>query len=356
MKLSFPKSNKIYVVSDIHGGLELLKQLISKVDDDSYLFILGDIFEKGVKSLETLRYVINLSQKPNVFVIKGNNDQAFLHSLDSQNLKFFESRLDRPQSIIYQMAQELKLDGPSHFIQQTIKKNFSKEIAWLEKLDLYIEMDDFLFIHAGLSKSGFKYTDKRTMMGLDNFYELGHNEDKIVVCGHYPTAMYYYDRYDNNILIDLPKKIICIDGGYGATNLGQLNMLTIIKENNGYRYETCASDYYPEKRVIKNSKAKGHLRGICFPNYEIEMIKKGKYFSLVKVIKTKEICQIKNELIIEKAQHLYALDDCPHNHLSVKVNDIVKVIWNQYQGYSLVSVNGVCGWIKKDCLQGEEDD
>lgn len=354
MKSNFPKSNKIYVVSDIHGGLELLKQHVKLVDSDSYLFILGDLFEKGAKSLETLRYVIKLSKESNVFVIKGNNDQAFLHCLEPENIKYFESRLNRPQSIIYQMVSELKLEGDSFDLQKAIITHYAQEIAWLKNLELYLEVEDFLFVHAGINPQGLAQTDEKTLLGLDNFYELGHYDNHIIVCGHYPTAMYYHNRYDNNILIDLSKRIIDIDGGYGATNLGQLNMLTIIKGRNGYRFEANACDYYPEKKVIRPQKAMGKMRGICFPNYELEIIRPGKYFSLVYVVKTKAICQIKNELIGFKNKRAFALDDCPHNHLGLEVGDKVKVINDQYSGYSLVSHHGICGWVKKDCLQGDD--
>lgn len=356
MRLSFPKSNKIYVTSDIHGGLELLKELVSLVDNNSYLFILGDLFEKGNRSLDTLKYVMKLSKKKNVFVIRGNNDQALIKALNPNNIRSFNSRINNPKSIINQMIAKIHAQGTPLELQKAVNEHFQEEISFLNSLDNYIEVDDFLFVHAGISPQGLEKTSLETMIGLDNFYQLGHNEKRMVVCGHYPTAMYYQNRYDNSILIDEEKRIICLDGGYGATNLGQLNMLKITKAGEKYLYDTYATDYYPKATVIKDCQKVGNKRGICFPNYEIKIIELGECFSMCLVVKTNEIFSVKNELIAFKNEQAFVIDDCPHNHLGLKKGDEVKVIWNKYMGYVLVSHHGECGWVSRDCLEmGEKN-
>jgi protein phosphatase len=349
VKLSFPKSQKIYVISDLHGGLEIFKDLINKVSVDSYLFILGDLFEKGLESLKTLQYVMELDKLDNVFVIMGNNDIAFLKTLEPQYLKYFITRITRSTSIIYQMIQANKLVGSPLTLQEQIKSIYCKEIAWLSKLDYRIEIDDFLCVHAGINENE---DDLKTIVGIDNFYILGHNSPKIVICGHYPTAMYHENAYNNNVIIDLEKRIICIDGGYGATNLGQLNMLEIKKVNNKYQYTSFESDYYQQRVVKQSYEGKGNLRGICYPNYEIEIISQGPYFSKVRVLNTNEIVYIKNELIIYQDGQYYSIDDCPNNLLAIKKGESVKIIRDDTLGFALVKKKGICGWVSYDYLEG----
>lgn len=346
MILSFPRSNKIYITSDVHGGKSLLEKHVSRVSEDSYLFIIGDLIEKGEDSLATLRYIMNLSKKDNVFVTIGNNDYAFLKALEKDNLDFFKKRMEYKHSIIYQLKKELNEENPEK-LQELIKINLKDEIEFLCSLKSYYIIEDFLLVHAGVSKEGLEKSTLSDLIRLNNFYNIGHNEKYIVVCGHYPTSMYRLDAYDNNVLIDLDKRIICIDGGYAATNMGQLNMLEITKNGSIYEYKTFYEDAFPKYVIKRSEEGFGNSRGICFPNFEIEILKKDVYFSTVRVVSTNEVMFIKNELITEVNGKYYSLDDCPNNFLTVKVGEVVSVVMDHFDGYTLIKKNGICGWIKK---------
>ena len=67
---------RIIAVSDIHGNLPYLRALLSKVgfSQNDELIIDGDFLEKGEYSLETLRYLMRLSQRGNVHAVCGNCD------------------------------------------------------------------------------------------------------------------------------------------------------------------------------------------------------------------------------------------------------------------------------------------
>lgn len=74
-KLLIPKGVRVIVISDIHGELNLLKELLHKVNfkDDDYLIINGDLCEKGNDSIGVVNYVMDLVvSKPNVYVVEGN--------------------------------------------------------------------------------------------------------------------------------------------------------------------------------------------------------------------------------------------------------------------------------------------
>ena len=80
-RLTIPENKRLIFVSDIHGDLETFKKGLEKIkfSDDDYLFIIGDIHEKGdaTYNLKTLRYVIELSKLPNVYPMSGNCDEVF---------------------------------------------------------------------------------------------------------------------------------------------------------------------------------------------------------------------------------------------------------------------------------------
>lgn len=72
-----PECCRIICVSDIHTHWQALDELLKKCRykaGEDFLFILGDILERGNDNINALRYVMKLSESPRVFVIEGNND------------------------------------------------------------------------------------------------------------------------------------------------------------------------------------------------------------------------------------------------------------------------------------------
>lgn len=349
--LTFPKNNKIYLISDIHGGLNLLKRLIAHIEKESYLIVLGDIIEKGSQSLETLQYVMELSNNDNVFVILGNNDIGFLKSLEPTNINSFIKRANYNKSLVYQMIKYAKLEGDYSSLQKQIKQIFSKEIRWYESLDILIETDDFIFVHAGIDKRlDYQNSSLKTILTINNFYDVGHISNKIVVCGHYPNSIYYNTEYNNNIIIDLDKKIICIDGGYGATNIGQLNMLEIKKINKSYQYKKYFVDDFIEGLILKDQNGYGNNKGVRYPNYDIIPLTTYPYFTKSKIIATNEIVYVKNEYIRNVNGKYSTTDDVPNNILNLSKGDIVKIIRDDTSGFALIKKDGICGWVNKEYL------
>ena len=67
-----------YVISDIHGQLDALKDLLSLVSfkyNEDTLYLLGDYVDWGPKSIETIQYVMEMSSKyENIHPLLGNHD------------------------------------------------------------------------------------------------------------------------------------------------------------------------------------------------------------------------------------------------------------------------------------------
>ena len=76
-----------YVISDIHGNLDVFKELLKtidfKYDGTDQLYLLGDYVDWGPKSLETLFFVMELTQKyPFITALLGNHDLMFLEQIE----------------------------------------------------------------------------------------------------------------------------------------------------------------------------------------------------------------------------------------------------------------------------------
>ena len=68
----------IYVSSDWHGvELYKIKRLLEMVNfsDDDFLFILGDIIDRGMHGVELIKYIMF---EPNIKLIRGNHEQMML--------------------------------------------------------------------------------------------------------------------------------------------------------------------------------------------------------------------------------------------------------------------------------------
>jgi len=64
-----------YIIGDVQGCYDTLQKLIKKIDfndDRDQLFFLGDVVNRGKKSLKTLRFIYSL--KENAKMVLGNHD------------------------------------------------------------------------------------------------------------------------------------------------------------------------------------------------------------------------------------------------------------------------------------------
>ncbi|WP_121743413.1 metallophosphoesterase family protein [Natronorubrum halophilum] len=86
----------LYVVGDVHGCLEALEALLSKLelDDDDLVIFVGDLLRKGPASGAVLDRV---RRSPQLVSVRGNNEQklldgtASLETLDSDDLEYLET-------------------------------------------------------------------------------------------------------------------------------------------------------------------------------------------------------------------------------------------------------------------------
>lgn len=119
-----------YIVGDIQGCFDELKQLIDTVQFDptiDQLWIAGDLVARGPKSLETLRFIKSLGDSARV--VLGNHDLHLLAvSLGIHRIK------DKDKTApIFSAADKDEL------------------LSWLRHQPLLAEHDEFVMSHAGIS-------------------------------------------------------------------------------------------------------------------------------------------------------------------------------------------------------------
>lgn len=77
-----------YVMSDLHGCYDsflLMLETINLTNDDT-LYILGDVIDRGDKSLEIIDYIVS---KPNIVWLKGNHEEFLIDSVETKDSRLW---------------------------------------------------------------------------------------------------------------------------------------------------------------------------------------------------------------------------------------------------------------------------
>ncbi|MDP7992974.1 metallophosphoesterase [Bacillus sp. MHSD_36] len=358
-KLSIPNDVRVIVISDIHGELALLKELLHKVNfkDEDYLIINGDLCEKGRDSVGVVNYVIDLVvSKPNVYVVEGNCE-VVVEALVNENPALINYLCTRKNTIFNEWLGKLKVtvNEESNIceVKNILMGHFSKEIKWLTELPTVIETEDYIFVHAGLEdREDWKETERKNAIAMPEFFNKSHRAHKYVVVGHWPVVNYSEKVPSNNPVIDKKKKMIAIDGGNAIKEAGQLNAFIIQREPTGDMFSYTYVDYFPEYEVIADFNANTEMQGgVTYPYYYIAPMEKGQEFTICKQKETNTLLSVKNEYIRQLESGEYTVKtDISCAQISVRKGDVVSLIDGSCSGYDLVKRDGIEGWIKKGIL------
>ncbi|WP_252504184.1 metallophosphoesterase [Sporosarcina sp. Marseille-Q4943] len=351
-KLKLEKNRRMIITSDIHANLPLFQQLLEKVNytTEDYLFINGDLCEKGPDSLSTVAFARKLSaESDRVFITKGNcdvvHDYVFNHVEGIKNYmqqrknSILNEMLDRQGKTLDEFATLQEL-GAFYRI------HFGNVLDWLDSLPIAYETEDFIIIHAGVEDiPNWRETSREFALYAQAFYEKGHQADKTVIVGHWPVVNYRAKTVSSNCpIIDREKRVIALDGGNQIKRDGQLNALIIDGQDITYTYV----DELIEKVIVRSHVDEtGRVGTVTYPNYELRILQKEDYFTLCENVNLGIEQWIKNEFIHEGN----CKNDLSTTFLSVEKGETVSVADDRNEGYTLVKSSiGEVGWIPKDCL------
>lgn len=163
--------SKTYIIGDIHGCYDEFIELMNQigVTDDDLVISLGDIVDRGNKSLELYHYFKN---RTNSVVLMGNHERKHLN-------------------------------GVLSYSQEIVKVQFGDEYEdfrkWLETLPYYYETPEAMIIHAFFEHDKSLYEQKEEVLAgttsgsrhLEGKYEEGtywsdyYTGEKPIIYGHH---------------------------------------------------------------------------------------------------------------------------------------------------------------------------
>ncbi|WP_409294151.1 metallophosphoesterase [Peribacillus sp. SCS-26] len=358
--VSIKNHRRTLVISDIHGELGLLKELLEKTNftAEDCLIINGDLCEKGSSSSGVIRYVRELAHShPHVYVTEGNCE-AIMDHLMEENQELIDYLIAREKSLYNEWLHELRFtltkDTSIRDVKELLALHYKNEIQWINSLPTAIETEDFIFVHAGIENcEDWRETPRMAALTMPEFLGGSHMAEKVVVVGHWPVSNYPFVHTGQNPYIDREKKIIAIDGGNVLKQTGQLNALIIQYKDGVPRYSHAYADSLPTLEVQEDFYADIAMQGaVKYPDYDLEILQRGKDFTLCRQASNGTELYLKNEYIILSEDGICtARTDVACCQLSVKKGDIVSVVDENCTGFVLIKKDGRDGWTAASVLK-----
>ncbi|MGM9970231.1 MAG: metallophosphoesterase [Anaeroplasma sp.] len=363
-RLNLPTNKRLIFVSDIHGDIDTLKEGLGKVNfnENDYLFIIGDIYEKGDfrKNLETLRFVINLAKNnSNVFPMAGNCDEVFrfiLPKTEKENFLYYA--VEKKHSIINDIAAEMNYElsydmDVDDFISK-LQLEYSELYDFMDSLDDIIFINDKLvLVHGGIDDINNIPEYSLSLLKYDNFYNLSKRQDNITIVGHYPTRNYRSDVSCVNPIFDLTKNVISIDGGNHIVKGGQLNFVTL-ESLDSMRFSYVWVDHYPKylmkQDVIYDTPER--LVSVTFNDNEVEIVDIDLDYYLIKHLKTNTFMWVHSSFVYKDKSGKYYTYDASNQFITVHKNDRISII-KKGMPYSVIKNNGYIGLIDSKYIEDD---
>lgn len=175
---------KIYIVGDIHGCLEMLERLLDKIGwspvNDRLIF-LGDYIDRGKNSRGVLDLLLEISRSSSLvqFLI-GNHENIFLEYLNTGRIMGF---ILNGGDATLESYRAVESSGGGVDIPQ-------EHLAFLRSLEHWIELDDYYVVHAGF-RPGVD-VERQSFEDLiwirDTFIFSDYDFGKKVIFGHTPFS------------------------------------------------------------------------------------------------------------------------------------------------------------------------
>jgi len=202
-----------FVIPDIHGFPQTLKKLINKLSltVNDQLFFLGDYLDRGPSSSGVIDIILHLQKSGyNVFCIRGNHEDNFLKS-------FNEEIFNKNNRARTRIESRDLID-----IEPELRNTY---LDFLNDLPYYIELDDFLLVHAG-----FDFSKSNPLNDYESMLRIRFMEEnlfgKTVIHGHNVTRMSIIKEK-----LEQKDKIIPLDNGlYYSLALKDLQTVSEVSE------------------------------------------------------------------------------------------------------------------------------
>lgn len=175
----------LVAIGDLHGCALTLEVLLDRLElrDDDHLVFVGDYIDRGPDSKGVIDRLLELRQRFQCTFLRGNHEALFLGYLDQGEFDIWSYNGGTTTLDSYAVQGQGFVIPPEH-------------IRFVRETGMYLETDEFLFVHAGLKPDrsvAANLADDDEMVFLWEREHLRYDDadlpwEKTVVCGHTPVS------------------------------------------------------------------------------------------------------------------------------------------------------------------------
>lgn len=145
---------KFFVVSDVHSYYTVLKNALEEKgfdpnNNDHWLVVCGDVFDRGDESDEVLHYIMSIEQK---ILVKGNHDIL----LEELCMREFPYTYDSSNGT-RRTVQDIGGMGYGRPFDECCQITWNKTARYRELLVNYFETKNYIFVHSWIPLSKQDY-------------------------------------------------------------------------------------------------------------------------------------------------------------------------------------------------------
>lgn len=207
-----------WIIPDVHGCAKTLRTLVESqlmLDRADTLHLLGDYIDRGPDGKGVLDYLIGLQEDGyQVSCLKGNHEALCLEAYRADQRKRLFGLKTMEQKLWESVGakETLRSFGVAH-----PREIPTKYVDWMESCLPYVELEDYILVHAGLNFDAENpFEDEHSMMWTRAFrVDYSKSNGKKVIHGHIPSELSFIDLVvKDNANYDF----IVLDNGVFVTN------------------------------------------------------------------------------------------------------------------------------------------
>jgi serine/threonine protein phosphatase 1 len=197
---SVPQGTRIYAIGDIHGRLDLLDQVLARIDGDMGMHpvenavrvFLGDYIDRGPDSKRVLDRLINYCVTEPTVCLMGNHEAFLREFLKNPDILSVWRRYGGLDTLLsYGLAPKIETDARD---QRELASDLDRILPtshreFLSNLKPYFICGDFFLVHAGV-RPGICLTEQSEddlLWIREDFLLCEDHFGKVVVHGHTPV-------------------------------------------------------------------------------------------------------------------------------------------------------------------------
>lgn len=207
-----PDGQRVYVVGDIHGRLDLFEELIRAVEQDDLdsgpaettMILLGDLVDRGPDSAGVIDRARRWQASRSVRILAGNHEEMFLQAFSNITmLRHFLKHGGRETVLSYGVDLGLYNNSSLEELQALMVRYVPEaDRQFLQSFEEYFTLGDYAFVHAGINPEvPLEEQSRQDLLWIrDPFLGFTGQHSHTIVHGH--TIVENVDERDNRIGID----------------------------------------------------------------------------------------------------------------------------------------------------------